>query len=106
MLGSAVIWVAFACGALWVVFLCGWRLSDHRADRAQIARLIALQPTDPPRFSASMVAGLPEPARRFFTYAILEGTPLLKVEILEIKGSFLSGPRLCPSTKRCPRPKF
>ena len=100
MLGSAVIWVAFAFGALGVVFLCGWRVLDHRADRAQMARLIALQPTDPPRFSASMVAGLPEPARRYFTYAITEGTPLFKVAILEMKGHFSLGSKALPKYQK------
>ncbi len=55
------------------------RRLDLRADRAEMARLSGFQPTDPPRFSADMVADLPEPARRFFTFAIAEGTPLYTV---------------------------
>ena len=104
MLGSAAILVAFAfafaLGALGVVFLCGWRVLDHRADRAQMARLIALQPTDPPRFSASMVADLPAPARRYFTYAITEGTPLFKVAILEMTGQFSLGSKALPKYQK------
>ena len=100
MLGSAAMLVAFALGALGVVFLCGWRVLDHRADRAQMARLIALQPNDPPRFSASMVADLPAPARRYFTYAIAAGTPLFKVVILEMTGQFSLGSKALPKYQK------
>jgi len=100
MLGSAAMLGAFALGALGVVFLCGWRVLDHRADRVQMARLIALQPTDPVRFSASMVADLPAPARRYFTYAIAEGTPLFKVAILEMSGQFSLGSKALPKYQK------
>jgi hypothetical protein len=46
-----------------------------RRVRSDWAELCAPTP-DPARFDASMVAGLPEPARRYLTHAIAPGTPL------------------------------
>ncbi|MFW5654106.1 MAG: DUF6544 family protein [Roseicyclus sp.] len=93
---------------VWLLALLGiglaalslWRQTDRMADRREMARLIATQPADPPRFDAEMVADLPEPARRFFTFAIAEGTPLHTVVRLEMEGRFGSGdaadPRYLP----------
>lgn len=90
--------------AAWLVLVLGvglaasavWRQMDHRADRAEMDRLTSYQPDDPPRFSAEMVAGLPEPARRFFTFAIAEGTPLYTVARLEMTGLFGMGNKAAP----------
>ena len=65
-----------------------WRAADHRADRAEMDRLLALQPAAPPRFDPGMVADLPEPARRFFRFAIAEGTPLRTVAEIGMRGLF------------------
>lgn len=59
-------------------------------------RLIGLQPSDPPVFSRAMVADLPEPARRFFTFAIAEGTPLHTVATIEMEGQFGMGDKADP----------
>ncbi len=64
---------------------------DRRADRAEWNRLAALQPTDPVRFNPEMVADLPEPARRYFTFAIQPGTPLLPITEIEMTGQFSLG---------------
>lgn len=77
--------------------LAAWRQLDRRADAAEMARLLALQPADPPRFSASMVADLPEPARRFFAFAIAEGTPLHTVARIEMEGRFALGDKAAPN---------
>lgn len=74
-----------------------WRLADRRADRAEIARLLAQQPSAPDRFTAELIADLPEPARRYFTYAITEGTPLLTVAEIEMHGQFSLGTRAAPN---------
>ncbi|SIS66874.1 hypothetical protein SAMN05421759_102210 [Roseivivax lentus] len=76
--------------------LVGWRQLDRRADRAEMERLLATQPADPAPFTAGMVADLPEPARRFFTYAIAEGTPLHTVARLEMTGQFGMGDKAAP----------
>ena len=87
--------------SLVVVALAGlglavWRKLDHRADRREMARLVAMQPADPQRFSPDLVAHLPEPARRFLTFAILEGTPLYTVARLEMEGQFGMGDKSAP----------
>ncbi|MEM7644016.1 MAG: DUF6544 family protein [Pseudomonadota bacterium] len=76
------------------VGICGmglWRWSDRTADRAEMARLLAMQPRDPPAFDPAMVADLPEPARRFLTFAILPDTPLRRVARIEMAGRFSMG---------------
>ncbi|WGT49621.1 DUF6544 family protein [Thioclava nitratireducens] len=89
------LWI-FAILAIGLFGLFARRRLDRRADRAEMARLSASQPVDPPRFSADMVAGLPEPARRFFTFAIAEGTPLYTVARLEMHGQFGMGDKSAP----------
>lgn len=89
------LWV-LAIVAIGLFGLFARRRLDLRADRAEMARLSAFQPTDPPRFSADMVADLPEPARRFFTFAIAEGTPLYTVARLEMQGQFGMGDKSAP----------
>jgi hypothetical protein len=79
------------------VALCIWRLADHRADRAEMDRLLAVQPDNPSTFTANMIAGLPEPARRYFTFAIMEGTPLLTVAEIEMRGRFSLGNKGAPN---------
>jgi hypothetical protein len=80
-----------------VAALGGLRWLDHRADRAEWNRLAALQPADPAVFSPDMVADLPGPARRFFTYAIRPGTPLLPVAEIDMGGKFSLGDRDAPA---------
>ncbi|MCA9876579.1 MAG: hypothetical protein KC442_02315, partial [Thermomicrobiales bacterium] len=77
-------------------FLALARVRDARADRRQWAALRSLQPADPPRFDRSLVAGLPDPARRYFEFAIAPGTPLLTVAELTMKGLFSLGDRAAP----------
>jgi hypothetical protein len=75
----------------------GWRLLDHRADRAEIDRLRAFQNAAPARFASDMVARLPEPARRYFAFAIAEGTPLHTVGVFEMTGQFSLGTKAAPN---------
>jgi hypothetical protein len=70
---------------------------DRRADRAEWRRLAALQPDDPGVFSAEMVAGLPEPARRYFGYTIRPGAPLLPVAEIDMRGQFSLGTKDAPN---------
>ncbi|WP_112323412.1 DUF6544 family protein [Oceanibium sediminis] len=90
--------------ALVLVGLAVLAFLDRRADRAEWERLTALQPKDPPLFTAQMVADLPEPARRYFTYAISPGTPLLPVADIGMTGQFSLGtkddPRYQPMEAR------
>ncbi len=80
-----------------LVILMIWRQLDHRADRAEMARLIALQPKSPHIFDPAMVADLPSPARRYFEYTILKGTPLFTVADIEMTGQFSLGTKEAPN---------
>ncbi len=82
--------VALCLGILALAFLL---LLDRRADRTEWNRLASLQPTAPERFSPDMVADLPEPARRYFSYMIEPGTPLLPVAEIDMTGQFSLGTR-------------
>lgn len=73
------------------------RLLDWRADQAEWAGLAALQPANPGRFHPAMVAGLPEPAQRYFNFAIAPGAPLLTVAEIDMGGQFSLGSRDKPS---------
>ena len=73
--------------------LSAWRLLDHRADRNAMRELEARQPAQPPVFTAEMIAGLPEPARRYFLYTIQPGTPLSTVARIRMAGRFGMGDR-------------
>lgn len=67
------------------------RLLDWRADLAEWENLSSLQPTNPARYDSSMVADLPEPARRFFNFTIASGTPLYAVAEIDMGGQFSLG---------------
>lgn len=67
------------------------RLIDWRADQAEWKKLSSLQPTNPVQYDSSMVADLPEPARRFFNFAIASGTPLYTVAEIDMGGQFSLG---------------
>ncbi|NGP53660.1 DUF6544 family protein [Thioalkalivibrio sp. XN8] len=66
--------------------LLGWRALDAGADRALARKLETLAGSAGPAFTPEMVAALPEPARRFFAFAIEPGTPLATVVELEMRG--------------------
>lgn len=88
--------------ALLVLILAGaglvaLRLLDHRADSVEWNRLAGLQPADPAIFSPLMVADLPDPARRYFTFAIQPGTPLLPVAEISMAGLFSLGDKAAPA---------
>jgi hypothetical protein len=85
-----------------VVFLAGLALAgllvwDRRAERAEWRRLASLQPADPARFAPAMIADLPEPAQRFFRFAILPGTPLWPVAEIDMTGEFSLGSKQDPA---------
>ncbi len=90
VIGGALV---FVCGGLALVFLL---VLDRQADRVEWDRLRALQPADPVAFDASMVADLPEPARRYFGYTIQPGTPLWPVAVIEMTGQFSLGTKEDP----------
>ncbi len=72
-------------------------LSDERADQREWARLAASQPKSPALYGPELVVDLPEPAQRFFNFAIKPGTPLLTVAEIEMGGEFSLGTRHKPN---------
>jgi hypothetical protein len=94
---KTVFFTFIIAGAIAVIALNIWRQVDHRADRAEMDRLLAMQPSAPSQFTADMVTGLPEPARRYFTFAITEGTPLFTVAQIEMQGQFSLGNKEAPN---------
>lgn len=75
-----------------------WRRSDLAHDRAEMARLLARREAgEPARFSHDMLEGLPEPAQRYFRFAIAEGTPLQTVVELKMAGQFSLGSKAEPN---------
>jgi hypothetical protein len=76
------------------------RLRDRRAELAAWLRIAALQSVHPMRFDPAIVAGLPEPAQRFFKFAIAPGTPLLTVAEIDMGGQFSLGTKSAPNYRR------
>ncbi|MGE3127643.1 MAG: DUF6544 family protein [Fimbriimonadaceae bacterium] len=74
-----------------VLSLIALRLWDERADKQEWERLAGTQPARPARFDLSMVAELPEPARRYFAFAIQPGTTLATVAEIAMGGEFSLG---------------
>lgn len=92
----------FIVGLLALAAICaaGQRLMDRRADRAERLRLLALQPVAPHTFSKALVADLPEPVRRYFSYTIRVGTPLRRVAEIGMRGYFGLGTKAAHRTLR------
>ncbi len=80
-----------------VALLALMRARDARADQREWAALKSLQPANPQFFERSMVAELPDPARRYFEFAIAPGTPLLTVAELAMRGRFSLGNKAAPN---------
>lgn len=88
--------IGLVCVVAVPALVLSWRRKDVRQDSAERERLLALQPEAPARFDRSMIADLPDPARRFFEYAILPGTPLRTVVEIGMAGRFGMGTKADP----------
>jgi hypothetical protein len=74
--------------------LVRWR-DAARAD-AVWKRLAHTADPDPATFDPAMVSELPEPARRYFEFAIAPGTPLAAVAMIEMDGEIGLGTKAAP----------
>lgn len=92
---TAILFVSFA--VLLLVGLYAWRQMDYRSDAREKARLLATRLEGPPLFTSSIVADLPEPARRYFQFTIAEGTPLHTVATISMRGQFAMGTKDSPN---------
>ena len=84
-------WLAFISALCLLAVLSIRPLLDYREDRLLAAQLRQQQSSFVTRFSADMLQGLPEPARRYFTFAIKPGTPLYTVADITMTGQFGMG---------------
>lgn len=91
-----VLWGVVLVSCIVLLGLLVLALRDRRVERREWARLAALQPAHPARFSADMLTGLPEPARRYFRFVMLPGTPLYTVVELGMRGQFGLGTPAAP----------
>jgi len=72
---------------------------DSRADQRARYRLIEMGRASARTFDPSMVAELPEPARRYFNYTIQPGAPLRTVVEIEMTGQLSLGTKEAPNYK-------
>jgi hypothetical protein len=73
-----------------------WSWLDLRADRRLAARLEATAAPEPRRFDHAMLAGLPEPAQRFYRGVLDPGAPLHRVARIEMTGTIDLGTAAAP----------
>lgn len=83
-----IIYLFLALSGVSIAALLSLRLVDARAEQVEWARLAGLQPKSPAKYDPKMVANLPEPAQRFFNFAIAPGTPLWSVVEIKMGGKF------------------
>jgi hypothetical protein len=88
------------CLCLAAVVLGLLRLRDRTADGTEWRRLAACQPQVPRVFAPEMLAGLPEPAQRYFAFMIQPGTPLWPVAEIDMRGQFSLGTKADPRYQR------
>lgn len=92
-----VVYLIVALLGFAVIALLAVRMRDGRADRSEWERLSRFQVSNPTIYDPSMVSDLPEPAERFFNYAISPGTPLFTVAEIDMGGQFSLGSREDPN---------
>ncbi len=91
---SITIFLAFS-----IFGLCAWRWNDARIDQAVWDELTRMAEKAPIAFDQKLVEGLPEPAQRFFRYAIAAGTPLQSVAEITTGGELGFGTKGAPNYK-------
>lgn len=91
--GAAGIVLASCLAALWQ---SGRSRADHQAARRASLDLANLSVALPDRYQPTMVSALPEPARRFFEFAIEPGTRLSTVVELDMTGELSLGSKEAP----------
>ncbi|HEY9057555.1 MAG TPA: DUF6544 family protein [Aurantimonas sp.] len=79
------------------LWLQAWRWSDRRRAARVWNRLAASAEASPPRFHHGLVGDLPEPARRFFLFAISPGTPLRSISEIRMAGEIGLGTKAKPN---------
>ncbi len=92
-----LIFYLLAIIAIGLAVLVALRVWDSRADQNLHKKLERLSTSAVPRFEEQMVFDLPEPAARFFRFAILPGTELKSVAVIRMGGELSLGSRQDPN---------
>jgi hypothetical protein len=81
-------WLIIIFGSIAVCILCLliWRLCDRWAERRVWNELVRRDGSAGPAFDPSVIEALPEPAQRYFRYAIAPGTARVSVVEIEMEG--------------------
>ncbi len=89
--------VLLACFGILIILLVSISVLDYISDKKEWKRLAEMSDGTTARFDYAMVRDLPEPAQRFFHFAIAEGTPLLRVAEIDMGGHFSLGTKDNPN---------
>lgn len=93
----ATLIAALSLLAIVLITLILWQQLDRRADARIWSELRELAAGERETFDHGMVAGLPEPAQRYFTYTIAVGTPLRSAFRIEMTGQIGMGTQHAPN---------
>lgn len=98
---GGAMWVWWAIGALAPIAACmlaaqGLRIADQRSAQRVRTKLLRVATRAPVVFEPDMVVGLPEPARRYFHWAITPGIPLSTVAEIDMTGEISLGDKTTP----------
>ncbi len=83
--------------AICVAGLLAWRRADVRDEQAVWRDLLRRAGGAGPPFDPAIVAGLPEPAQRYFRYTIAPGTPLVSAVEIDMTGELGLGNKAKPN---------
>lgn len=94
-----MIWLGYFIALLLLLLavMAGWRTLDYRRDQTACKRLIEMEADKRQAFDPAIVADLPEPARRYFSYTIQPGTLLTSVVEIDMTGEFGLGTKAAPN---------
>lgn len=87
------VWIAFSALLIVVIGLLGLRWADIRNDRAAWQYLVRQAGVSRGTFDPHSIEHLPEPARRFFTFSIAPGSPIVSAVELQMTGEVGLGSR-------------
>lgn len=93
-----MIWLGYvtALGMLLLAVMASWRTRDQHGEKTAWTRLIEMASAREQTFDPTLVADLPEPARRYFNYTIQPGTRLTSVVEIEMTGELGLGTKAAP----------
>ena len=92
----SVLYIVISVIGLVLLAMLLLRLFDKHAEHSEWQGLSRLQVAQPDTYHPSCVAGLPEPAQRYFNFVINPGTPLYTVAEISMCGEFSLGSKLKP----------